>query len=681
MGTSEIIPLNRMISRLDGLVPGLGQRMFLKMLNETKGETIEEILQEGFQSGAGDVIAKNIVAYDPDRKLFDSLREDAAVGGVTGFLFSLLTQVVGKHSARVRDDAEKGKGQPPPPAPDKPATETTELQGVPGLTAGGGDDEGPPGVKIASQTPGVKPGGVKAGEAATTETTGVLGTIYQIDREGLRNLASRELDGQEVAAEKAKLDRDQQSAYARIFVEEVERRRIAAATKEAPGAAAAAETKEAEKAAVPTPSREAAAAEGAVVPPAAEKAPAVVKEEELADPTIKTFIRQTYGIDVKTKAEADKVLAARKAEEESEAAAKAAIKEGAPSAISEPGAVGVGIPKQEAVGKGVGKEVPAKKAAPEVGEEEAKKVKALTDQLDKAEADLRAQVDQLRDTATLLAGTIEGDPAAQAERTALLKQITDKLLTVEGRIDEISAQKKKILAGEPAPKAAPPALTAAPAPDKVTVPAEGPPLSPEEEAERRRENNRREIVGKVESFKQGYDPKRNREYLQDDITRVTSEEAELTGKLAILHARIRAIEDAVTDPDKEQARRNELKELGKQHQEIYDDLELARTRKERFTEALKGFTEGNEGPDRAITPEAVDYSAGSLSKRTPEVDTAATTTDELVAAEESDEGEGGAAELINQEFSRTRDEIDRGTRRGAGDSRCTGHRQERWHPR
>jgi hypothetical protein len=89
VGTSEAIPLARMVNRLDGI----SGNTFSKTLIEAGKETFEEALQEASQQFAQNFTAKKL--YDQDRQLLDGVAENATVGGATGFLFSLLTQAVG----------------------------------------------------------------------------------------------------------------------------------------------------------------------------------------------------------------------------------------------------------------------------------------------------------------------------------------------------------------------------------------------------------------------------------------------------------------------------------------------------------------------------------------------------------------------------------------------------------
>ena len=105
VGTSEAIPLARMLNRLDTASGGT----LMYFLGNAAVETFEEALQEAFQGAAGDIIAANIVQYDPDRELFKDLGEDAAAGGVSGAVLSLIASAINRKVSRL-DSSEKPMG-------------------------------------------------------------------------------------------------------------------------------------------------------------------------------------------------------------------------------------------------------------------------------------------------------------------------------------------------------------------------------------------------------------------------------------------------------------------------------------------------------------------------------------------------------------------------------------------
>lgn len=89
VGTSEALPLGRMMRRLDGISGGT----FSKFVIEAGKDTIEEAIQEGVQQLAQNVTARQL--YDKDRDLFNDIATNTGVGGATGFLMSALTQALG----------------------------------------------------------------------------------------------------------------------------------------------------------------------------------------------------------------------------------------------------------------------------------------------------------------------------------------------------------------------------------------------------------------------------------------------------------------------------------------------------------------------------------------------------------------------------------------------------------
>ena len=116
-GTLEAVPLARMFGRFDNIVEG-GLSAAVK--NTAKG-TAEEALQEGLQSTAQNLIANNIVRYDPDRDMFFDTPEAATVGGGVGFIMNGLFSAVG---LRKRGQIEKAAAQAA--LDQKPELETQE---------------------------------------------------------------------------------------------------------------------------------------------------------------------------------------------------------------------------------------------------------------------------------------------------------------------------------------------------------------------------------------------------------------------------------------------------------------------------------------------------------------------------------------------------------------------------
>lgn len=111
VGTSEVVPINRWISRLGKQEASKAWKIIGNMLVEA----IEEATQESFQSISGNIIAQNI--YDKHRETFDGLGEAAGVGATVGAIMSLL--ISGVTNARIRMRK----------SPNRPQTPGTEGQG------------------------------------------------------------------------------------------------------------------------------------------------------------------------------------------------------------------------------------------------------------------------------------------------------------------------------------------------------------------------------------------------------------------------------------------------------------------------------------------------------------------------------------------------------------------------
>ncbi len=109
VGTSEVLPLSRMLKRLDGISGGA----FTKTLLTAGKETFEEAFQEAGQQFAQNYIAKQY--YDKDRDLLKDIGENAAAGGVTGALFSILTSAIGAKIGKSKTSTENvdDKGKTP----------------------------------------------------------------------------------------------------------------------------------------------------------------------------------------------------------------------------------------------------------------------------------------------------------------------------------------------------------------------------------------------------------------------------------------------------------------------------------------------------------------------------------------------------------------------------------------
>lgn len=110
--TSELVPVFELLGDIDKLSGGT----FKKLLLKTGGVSFSEALQETFQGYAGNKIANTIVGYDPARKDYEGLIEQAGAGGVVGALATLALHGIGGHIARIRErGATPTKVEPKPP--------------------------------------------------------------------------------------------------------------------------------------------------------------------------------------------------------------------------------------------------------------------------------------------------------------------------------------------------------------------------------------------------------------------------------------------------------------------------------------------------------------------------------------------------------------------------------------
>ncbi|RMH30588.1 MAG: hypothetical protein D6692_01720, partial [Planctomycetota bacterium] len=131
VGTTEAVPISRMLARLNKLSGG----RFGQVLVDAGIEGAEEWIQEFAQTTAGNAIAQQL--YDEHRDLFDDALMSGNAGGVSGVLASLLiSAVAGRHgqnntqppTQKGPDDARQtqvqgqGQGQGPVAPPPQPAT-------------------------------------------------------------------------------------------------------------------------------------------------------------------------------------------------------------------------------------------------------------------------------------------------------------------------------------------------------------------------------------------------------------------------------------------------------------------------------------------------------------------------------------------------------------------------------
>ncbi len=94
VGTSEAIPIAQVLNRFDKFSGGTLKRIIKEGL---KGG-VEEGLQEVFQQISDGLIASKIVAFDPERNLFQGTGEAAGIGFSVGTLFNVVAAMFGVRS-------------------------------------------------------------------------------------------------------------------------------------------------------------------------------------------------------------------------------------------------------------------------------------------------------------------------------------------------------------------------------------------------------------------------------------------------------------------------------------------------------------------------------------------------------------------------------------------------------
>jgi len=107
-GMSEIVPISRILDRVDKGTGGSVKRL---LINMAKGGT-EELAQESFQNIMHNVTASGIVKYDPERQWWEGTGEAAGVGFSTGALMEFLLTVAsgGRRGVKTTDKGGDDKG-------------------------------------------------------------------------------------------------------------------------------------------------------------------------------------------------------------------------------------------------------------------------------------------------------------------------------------------------------------------------------------------------------------------------------------------------------------------------------------------------------------------------------------------------------------------------------------------
>jgi len=107
MGYSEAVPIGRILDRVDKVAQGGVKKAMLELM---KGG-VEEGLQEFLQTVWTNLVASDIVKYDPDRKMFEGSWEGTSVGFTVGALTqALMALLLGRRAGPI---------QPPPNSQDQ----------------------------------------------------------------------------------------------------------------------------------------------------------------------------------------------------------------------------------------------------------------------------------------------------------------------------------------------------------------------------------------------------------------------------------------------------------------------------------------------------------------------------------------------------------------------------------
>ena len=112
VGVSEIVPIADMFTRADRMTGGAIKKTIVSMLQQGT----EEAIQEAGQQIAQNLIASDVVKYDPERKTFSGVGENASVGFGAGSIMDFLFTVA--------SGGRRFKSRPLPPGtpPTEPGT-------------------------------------------------------------------------------------------------------------------------------------------------------------------------------------------------------------------------------------------------------------------------------------------------------------------------------------------------------------------------------------------------------------------------------------------------------------------------------------------------------------------------------------------------------------------------------
>lgn len=176
IGATEFLPLVRMLRIGDRATGGMIRQALARGI---EGAT-EEAVQESFAEVMRNLVAANVIAYDPERGIFQGTQESAQVGGSTGGLYGVLSGLIlggrRRGHGEIRKELEdviEGRAEPTPAPVAVPPEATVAPEAV---TAAPVEPTQPP-VTAAPVTPAPTPAPTTAPVTAAPTLPPVLEPI------------------------------------------------------------------------------------------------------------------------------------------------------------------------------------------------------------------------------------------------------------------------------------------------------------------------------------------------------------------------------------------------------------------------------------------------------------------------------------------------------------------------
>ena len=144
VGLTEALPIARLFDRLD---KGTGGSIRRALIEAAKGGA-EEALQETFQTVMKSLIASDLVGYDPDRRIFEGLDENAGISFTLGGVVNFVAAIAGGRRSASNGQAREDSAQGDAPGVDTiredlgnaPSGEALAEEGVSGVETVAGSD-------------------------------------------------------------------------------------------------------------------------------------------------------------------------------------------------------------------------------------------------------------------------------------------------------------------------------------------------------------------------------------------------------------------------------------------------------------------------------------------------------------------------------------------------------------